>query len=91
MKKTLSVAEDALNKSTNVTDPELLKKLDSLQRPITKEVRPCKPVGKSPVIPSESYLDGSGKIDYGKLLTDEVLAADRLLVEKAKKTVCIVG
>ncbi|XP_026480851.1 protein phosphatase 1L isoform X2 [Ctenocephalides felis] len=91
MKKTLSVAEDALNKSTNVTDPELLKKLDSLQRPITKEVRPCKPVGKSPVIPSESYLDGSGKIDYGKLLTDEVLAADRLLVEKAKKTIDVAG
>lgn len=87
MKKTLSVAEDA-SKSTNVTDPELLSKLEALQRPITKEVRPCKPVAKSPMIPSASYLDSTGKIDYGRLLTDEVLAADRLLVEAAKKTVC---
>lgn len=34
-----SVTDDCMKKHVGVTDPELLDKLDSLQRPITKEVR----------------------------------------------------
>lgn len=37
-----------------------------------------------------NYLDGN-KINYGRLLTDEVLAVDRLLVEAAKKNMDIAG
>ena len=36
------------------------------------------------------YLDGN-KINYGKLLTDEVLAADKLLVAAAKKNKDVAG
>jgi len=36
------------------------------------------------------YLEGN-KINYGKLLTDEVLAVDRLLVETAKKHMDVAG
>lgn len=36
------------------------------------------------------YLEGN-KINYGKLLTDEFLAVDRLLVETAKKHMDVAG
>lgn len=36
------------------------------------------------------YLEGN-KINYGKLLTDEVLTVDRLLVEAAKKHMDVAG
>lgn len=36
------------------------------------------------------YLEGN-KINYGRLLTDEVLAVDRLLVETAKKHMDVAG
>lgn len=56
---------------------------------ITREVRPTKPI-KSVNIPLSSYID-KGKINFGKLLTDEVLAADRLLVEEAKRSMDVAG
>lgn len=37
-----------------------------------------------------TYLDGD-KINYGRLLTDEVLAVDRLLVKAAKKNMDVAG
>lgn len=37
-----------------------------------------------------NYLDGN-KINYGRLLTDEVLAVDKLLVEAAKKNMDVAG
>ena len=37
---------------------------------------------------AKCYIE-NGKINFGKLITDEVLAADHKLVEAAKKTVCI--
>jgi len=37
-----------------------------------------------------NYIEGN-KINYGRLLTDEVLAADRLLVETAKKNMDVAG
>lgn len=33
-----SLTDDCMKKNVGVTDPELLNKLDSLQRPITREV-----------------------------------------------------
>lgn len=53
-------------------------------------MRPCKPVDPPQKIDVSSYIDGK-KINYSKLLTDEVLAVDRLLVEAAKKNMDVAG
>ncbi|XP_043794206.1 protein phosphatase 1L isoform X2 [Apis laboriosa] len=88
-RKTVSTSlTDDCKKNVDVTDPELLDKLDSLQRPITREIRPCRTIEKPQKIDIANYLDGN-KINYGRLLTDEVLAVDRLLVEAAKKNMDI--
>lgn len=91
-RKTVSQTDDNI-KNMNVTDPELLKKLDSLQRPITREVRPSKHIDNNIInnIDMSLYIDGSKKINYSKILNDEVLAADRLLVEAAKKNMDVAG
>ncbi|XP_028047839.1 protein phosphatase 1L isoform X2 [Monomorium pharaonis] len=86
-----SLTDDCVKKKAiEVTDPELLDKLDSIT-PITREVRPRRPsekkVSKIDVI---NYIEGN-KINYGRLLTDEVLAVDRLLVETAKKNMDVAG
>ncbi|CAH0404683.1 unnamed protein product [Chilo suppressalis] len=86
-KKSISAADDTSRKE--ITDPEILAQL-SKARPITREVRPTVKPLKNIVIPISSYLD-KGKINYGKLLTDEVLAADRLLVEAAKRSMNVAG
>ncbi|OAD52854.1 Protein phosphatase 1L [Eufriesea mexicana] len=85
-----SLTDDCVKKNVGVTDPELLDKLDSLPRPITREVRPCRTTEKPLKVDITNYLDGN-KINYGRLLTDEVLAVDRLLVEAAKKNMDIAG
>ncbi|XP_076668142.1 protein phosphatase 1L isoform X2 [Andrena cerasifolii] len=85
-----SMTDDCMKKTVGLTDPELLDKLDSLQRPITREVRPCRTTRKPSKVDVTNYLDGN-KINYARLLTDEVLAADRLLVEAAKKNMDVAG
>lgn len=100
-RRTISTATDdgpmykLAPKSRNVTDPELLQKILNL-RPITREVhRSACPNhynnNNYTPPPIESYIDRNGNINYGKLLTDEVLAADRLLVEDAKKNLDVAG
>ncbi|XP_043275635.1 protein phosphatase 1L isoform X2 [Venturia canescens] len=91
-RKTVSTSDDYVKKNQGgVTDPELLNKLDSLSRPITREVRPSRPDEKvTRKVDINSYIDGQ-KINYGRLLTDEVLAVDRLLVEAAKKNMDVAG
>lgn len=92
-RKTVSTSQtdDCMKKKVGVTDPELLNKLDSLPRPITREVRPGRPDEKPLLkIDTASYIDGD-KINYGRLLTDEVLAVDRLLVAAAKKNMDVAG
>ncbi|CAH3836211.1 protein phosphatase 1L [Pieris brassicae] len=85
-KKSVSTADDTSKKE--ITDPQLLAQLNKA-RPITREVRPIKPV-KNVSVPLSSYIL-KGKINYGKLLTDEVLAADQLLVEAAKRSMNVAG
>ncbi|XP_076279857.1 protein phosphatase 1L-like isoform X2 [Lasioglossum baleicum] len=85
-----SLTDDCMKKNVGVTDPELLDKLDSLQRPITREVRPCRTTEKPQKVDVTNYLDGN-RINYGKLLTDEVLAVDQLLVKAAKKNRDVAG
>lgn len=41
-------------------------------------------------VDTNAYIEGE-KINYGRLLTDEVLAADRMLVEAAKKNMDVAG
>lgn len=97
-RKTASQADECVKKSAVVgggviTDPLLLEKLEALNRPITREVRPTR-ASLSAAVPApkvESYLDAGCAINYGRLLTDEVLATDRLLVEAAKKTMDVAG
>lgn len=86
-KKSVSTADDTSKKE--ITDPELLAQL-SKARPITREVRPTSQPIKNVAVPLSSYME-KGKINYGKLLTDEVLAADRLLVEAAKRSLNVAG
>lgn len=89
-RKTVSQTDDNM-KNLGITDPELLKKLDSLPRPITREVRPGKPIDNlTHNIDMSVYFDGK-KINYSKIINDEVLAADRLLVEAAKKNMDVAG
>lgn len=93
-RKTMSTSQtdDCMKKSGGVTDPELLQKLDSIPRSITREVRPSTSEDPVPTSgPASAYVDTSGAINYGRLLTDEVLAADHLLVEAAKKTMDVAG
>lgn len=86
-KKTASTADDVARKE--ITDPELLSKM-SMSRTVTREVRPSPTTIKVAEAPLSSYID-SGKVNYGKLITDQVLSADRLLVEEAKKTMDVAG
>lgn len=86
-KKSVSTADDSSKKE--ITDPQLLAQL-SKARPITREVRPTAAPVKNVPKPLSSYLD-KGKINFGKLLTDEVLDADRLLVEAAKRSMNVAG
>ncbi|XP_049959711.1 protein phosphatase 1L [Schistocerca serialis cubense] len=94
-RKAASQTDDCVKKRAGgipgVTDPELLQRLGSLStRTITREARPST-VPPPPTNPPIRYLDASGTIDYGRLLTDEVLAADHLLVEAAKKSLDVAG
>jgi hypothetical protein len=60
----------------------LLAKLGALKRPITREVRDDgESGGPLPSKDISSYLDGESQINYNLLVTDEVLAVDRLLVQ----------
>lgn len=59
-------------------------------RPISRAVRQSKSMAVKE-IPITTYFNKFGNIDYGKLITDEVLAADHLLVETAKKSMDVAG
>ncbi|XP_063232789.1 protein phosphatase 1L isoform X1 [Bacillus rossius redtenbacheri] len=87
-----SATDECARKGAGVTDPLLLSRLDALSRPITREVRPTRPEDlHAAEVPVHTYLESSGGINYGRLLTDEVLAVDRLLVEDAKKSMDVAG
>lgn len=90
IKKGSTDAEEALKKAGGPLS-ELEKKLESMPRAITREVKPTKgPATPFPTPDVSSYLEGNS-INYGRLLTDEVLAVDRLLVEAAKKNLDVAG
>lgn len=90
LRKTSSTTDECIKGAKEITDRELLSKLDNLARPITREVRHSKVISLKEK-PTTCYFDKFGTIDYGKLITDEVLAADHLLVETAKKSMDVAG
>ncbi|KAK4880000.1 hypothetical protein RN001_008146 [Aquatica leii] len=90
IQKISSVTDECAKGSREITDLELLSKLENLTRPITREVRSTQ-VAIIKHIPVCSYIDSGGKINYGKLLTDEVLVADQMLLEVAKKNLDVAG
>lgn len=81
-------ADDLAGRQT-VTDSQLLSKLAS--GPVTR--RATRAPDASPVSfgSLSHYVDAHSNLDYGKLLTDEILAADSLLLRKAKKTMDVAG
>lgn len=91
-KKSMSLEDD----NRGPEEPEdLLAKLNGLTRPLTKEDflspnKVAKTLAKPKVYEAQCYIENSS-INFGKLLTDEVLAADYKLVEKAKKATNIAG
>ncbi|KRT81153.1 hypothetical protein AMK59_5493 [Oryctes borbonicus] len=88
-KKSSSTTDECIKGAKEVTDTEILSKLENL-RPITREVKPTK-VETIKETPITNYFDKRGTIDYGKLITDEILATDRLLLEAAKKSMDVAG
>lgn len=90
-KKTASITDECMKNKKEITDVELLSKLSNLSRPITREVRGSTQVSVIKDVPVVNYIDSIGKINYGKLLTDEVLVADKMLLEVAKKNMDVAG
>lgn len=95
-RKTTSFTDDSIKKATNKQpDPIDIYRLNHLVRPLNKDdflggsggsgqEKAGKVAPKS--LEARCYVE-KGKINFGKLLTDEVLAADHKLVETVKKMV----
>ncbi|KAG5877387.1 hypothetical protein JTB14_027998 [Gonioctena quinquepunctata] len=89
-RRTSSTTDECVKGNTEITDVELLTKLDNI-KPITRNSRPLALTPSFKKIPLTSYFDKFGFVNYGKLLTDEVLAADERLLESAKKSLDVAG
>lgn len=89
-RKTSSTADECIKGAMEVTDNEILSKLD-IMKPITRNARPLKLTPSFKKVPLTSYFNKAGIVDYGKLITDEVLAVDERLVEVAKKSLNVAG
>lgn len=89
-RRTSSTTDECIKGAKEITDTDLLSKLDSI-KPIGRDSRPLKVTPSMKKIPVTSYFDKYGNVNYGKLLTDEVLAADERLIEVAKKTMDVAG
>lgn len=90
-KKTTSTTDEC-DKSIEkeITDPELLNKLNNISRPISREVKTSK-MSTLKKVEATDYFDKNGNVNYGKLITDEVLSADHSLLEAAKKNFDVAG
>ncbi|KAL1458076.1 hypothetical protein WDU94_008251 [Cyamophila willieti] len=94
LRKNATTDECSGNKTSSpqITDPVILNRINSLSRTITREVNNS--TNTSTVIETveiSSYVESSGKINYIKLVTDEVLLVDQRIVETAKKTYDVAG
>uniref|UniRef100_A0AAR5PKP8 PPM-type phosphatase domain-containing protein n=2 Tax=Dendroctonus ponderosae TaxID=77166 RepID=A0AAR5PKP8_DENPD len=89
-KRTSSTTDECIKGVKEITDNELLSKLDNM-KPITRDARPLKLTPSMKKVPITSYFDKFGTVNYEKLVTDEVLSADERLVEVAKKSLDVAG
>ncbi|CAH1117722.1 unnamed protein product [Phaedon cochleariae] len=89
-RRTSSTTDECVKGIKEITDVELLSKLDNI-KPVSRDSRPLKLTPSMKKIPATSYFDHNGTVNYGKLLTDEILAADERLVETAKKSLDVAG
>ncbi|XP_055682635.1 protein phosphatase 1L [Lutzomyia longipalpis] len=86
-----SFTEDCIQKGNCKKAPEPdIYNLNALCRPLTKESllgqnSNSQKAERPPILDAKCYIEG-GKINYGKLLTDEVLVADYDLLQLAKKS-----
>lgn len=102
LRKSLSTTDDCTSPRGNNTQREtdvFTSKLNSLIRPLGKDnlfniSNNAKDAGTKQAPPTsfdaKCYIE-NGKINFGKMITDEVLAADYKLVEAAKKSTNIAG
>lgn len=89
-RRTSSTTDECIKGIKEVTDNEILSKLE-IMKPITRDSKPLKLTPSMKKVPITSYFDKFGVVNYGKLITDEVLAADERLVEVAKKSMDVAG
>uniref|UniRef100_A0A0K8TR79 Putative serine/threonine protein phosphatase n=1 Tax=Tabanus bromius TaxID=304241 RepID=A0A0K8TR79_TABBR len=96
-KKSYSTAEDcAASKNATKETDVFTSKLNALIRPLAKDnmLNVNNNNGgnvKAPqIFDAKCYIE-NGKINFGKMITDEVLSADFKLVETAKKTTNVAG
>ncbi|CAH1954044.1 unnamed protein product [Acanthoscelides obtectus] len=89
-RKTSSTTDECMKEVKEITDLEILQKLDNL-KPITRGSKPLKTTPSFKKVPITSYFDKHGIVNYEKLLTDEVLAADENLLQIAKKSMDVAG
>ncbi|XP_072390029.1 protein phosphatase 1L [Diabrotica undecimpunctata] len=89
-RRTNSTTDECIEGNKEITDLQLLSKLDSI-KPISKSSKPLKTTPSFKKVPVNNYFDKYGIVNYEKLLTDEVLAADERLLEIAKKSLDVAG
>lgn len=88
-KKSLSTADDCNGTKGNCNRDQdvFLNKLNSIVRTKDSFMKTASSNVKPQQYEARCYIDANRNINFGKLITDEVLAADYKLVEKAKKDV----
>lgn len=86
----MSTAEDCTGMKTNCNREQdvFLNKLNSIVRTKESFLKTNNNNVRPQTYEAKSYID-KGSINFGKMITDEVLAADYKLVEAAKKTVSL--
>lgn len=88
-KKSLSTADDCNGTKTNCNRDQdiFLNKLNAIVRTKDSFLKTTNINVKPQQYGARCYIDKDRNINFGKMITDEVLAADYKLVEKAKKEV----
>lgn len=87
-KKSLSTADDCNGTKGNCNDHDVfLNKLNSIVRTKDSFLKSTNNSVKPQQYAARCYIDKDRNINFGKMITDEVLAADYKLIEKAKKDV----
>lgn len=90
-KKSLSTADDCNGTKANCNRDQdvFLNKLNSIVRTKDSFLKSASGNVKPQQYEARCYIDANRNINFGKLITDEVLAADYKILEKAKKDVSL--